>query len=140
MNIPPFLLHVFAVVQLNTCTYCFIQMMYCFCNYVHILLSMPWRMLSRCVMFAEIKHLSIIIVYIYCNCAAVWTLDTAESFWCVSLTSCDSWDLKTCTLITLRNHSAADFLIGLDFVKCLQAVGQINQTEMKTLNLRWLLR
>lgn len=30
--------------NLNTCIYCFIQMTYCFCNDVHILVSMPWRM------------------------------------------------------------------------------------------------
>lgn len=35
--------------KLNTCTYCFIQMTYCFCNDVQILVSMPWRMFWRCV-------------------------------------------------------------------------------------------
>lgn len=136
MNIP-LLLHVFAVVQLNTCTYCFIQMMYCFCNYVHTLLSMPWRMLWRCVMFAEIKHLYIIVVKMYCHCAAMVTFNTAESFCCVSF-SHERLPYYTHGVLWLRNRSTAHLLNELDCIKCLLAVGQINRNE--TLDLCWLLR
>lgn len=45
MNIPLLASCVYCCTKnhkLKTCTYCFIQMMYRFCNDVHILVSVPW--------------------------------------------------------------------------------------------------